>query len=427
MSIRVRLALLLSGTVVLTIGVAWFFTRREVVVPFVEQARRVRITQALQAAMRYDDGEDLDAISRSLGRPIDRMRRLPRRLRAARRGRGRCRSFERQGYELILCPQPKAPIFIRSDFGWLVIHHSPDAEQRGQGLGRVLAVLALVIVGASAWIAVLLTRPIRATTQAMERIAGGDLAHRLAEAGSRELAEVARTFNRMADRVDQVVTAEREMMAGISHELRTPLARLRLEVELLAEHGVPDTRRSALESDLEEIDRLIGELLMLSRLRLGERQMTQDPLDLKEVAQKAIDRCAMPHQKVVLEGDGEFIHGDEVRLIRVVTNLLENARKYAPKGSTVHVRVDGRRLTVRDEGLGVPDSDLSRLFEPFFRTDRARGSATGTGLGLMIARQVIELHGGQIEARNVPGGGLAITFVLPDPYHPESPKDATSS
>lgn len=404
----------------MTVFVAWFFARRQVVVPFVEQERRVSITQALEAAVQYDAGEDLETISDRLGRRVERTRRLPRPARGARRGRGPCRAVEGMEYDVIACPPPQAQTFVRSDFGWLAVDSAFDTQEQRRGFGRALAVLALVVMGASAWMAVVLTRPLQATVRAMDRIAGGDLAHRLPEVGSRDLAEVSRAFNRMADRVDRVLTAEREMMAGISHELRTPLARLRLEVELLRAHGMAETRRSAMESDLEEVDRLIGELLMLSRLRIEERQMPRDLLDLKTVAQIAIDRCPVPHRQVELTGEATAVRGDEVRLVRVVTNLLENARKYAPAGSTVHVEVAGRRLTVRDEGPGVPESDLGRLFEPFFRTDRARGAATGSGLGLMIARQVVELHGGTIEARNAPSGGLAITLVLPEPGEAEN-------
>ena len=431
MSIRIRLALLLSAIVIVTVAIAWIFTRRQVVLPFVAQSQQVSVTQALEAADRYDDGEELDQISRQLGRRIELARRLPHSVRTALRRKGQCRSLVRQGYDLIVCPEPQSPIFVRSDFGWLIVQDSFDAEKRGRGLGRALLVMALVIVGASAWVAVLLTRPIRTTVHAMEQIARGDLHHRLPESGSRELAEVARAFNRMVDRVDQVLTAEREMMAGISHELRTPLARLRLEIELLSEQGVSEARRLAMEGDLEEIDQLIGELLTLSRLRIGERQIAQERLDLMDVAKGAVERCPMPRHSVLVTGQGGDIQGDEVRLVRVVTNLLENARKYAPAGSTVHVEVNGRRLTVRDEGQGVSTADLERLFEPFFRTDGARGSATGSGLGLMIARQVVELHGGHIEAKNVPSGGLAISFTLPEPtqmagHDRPSPKDASS-
>lgn len=168
-----------------------------------------------------------------------------------------------------------------------------------------------------------------------------------------------------------------------------------------------------MEQDVEEVDHLIEELLELSRLSLGAREVEAAPVDLGSVCKEAVERQALPRHTVVLEGEASPVLGDRPRLVRVVANLLQNAGKYAPAESRVTVRLSGTSVTVEDEGPGVPQEDLPRLFEPFYRGERGkRSSATGYGLGLMYAKQVVELCGGGIEAENRAEGGLRITLTL---------------
>jgi signal transduction histidine kinase len=181
----------------------------------------------------------------------------------------------------VVCRGKRAPISVQTAAGWVTLRRELDPAAPRERIGPLLLVLLLGVVGASAYVAVVATRPLRATTQAMGRVAAGDLAHRLPESGGRELAEAARAFNAMGERVAAMLETERSLMAGISHELRTPLARLRLEVELLRDRGVPETRLTAMDKDLEEVDRLIGELLESSRLSLGERKLVDAPVSLE--------------------------------------------------------------------------------------------------------------------------------------------------
>lgn len=417
MSLRVRLALLLAAAVAGSLFVAWLVTRRAVIQPFAREVLQAHIDQVAYVADELERGANPQELGKRLQLEIKLRDRPPRFLRRHRRRgphRGPPCAMEMRGErEIIVCRGRRAPAAVETKVGWVVVRRDLDVGAPGRRVGWVLLAIAAVVILVAIYAAALVTRPIRASVDAMERMAGGDLSHRLTEAGGRELSEVAHAFNRMADRVDNLLRAERELMAGISHELRTPLARLRLELELLRERDVPEKRLDAMEDDLAEVDRLIGELLETSRLQLGERQLDSNRISLADVVNDAVERRPLPKHDVRVEGEGGEVLGDRVRLVRLVQNLLENAGKYAPRGTTVTVFLDGASVEVRDEGDGVPAEDLPKLFEPFYRGARAKGAATGLGLGLMIAKQVVDLHHGRISARNLDDGGLAIRVDLP--------------
>jgi signal transduction histidine kinase len=327
----------------------------------------------------------------------------------------RCQKEERKSYPIVHCRGPRAPVAIETDQGVVVVRRNLDMGKPVQRVGKILLLVGAGVFVLSAGVAVLITRPLKTTTDAMGRIAAGDLSHRLPVSGGKELADTARKFNAMADKVDTLLRTERELMAGISHELRTPLARLRLELELLRDvDSVPEKRLGAMEKDLEEIDELIGELLECSRLSLGDQSLAREAVDLKRVVEDAIARTPLPEHKVVVSGEASPTTGDHVRLVRAVSNLLQNSGKYAPSGTEVEVVLRGTEVEISDRGPGLPPHELARVFEPFYRGQTARSSktASGLGLGLMIARQVVTLHGGVIEAKNRDGGGLLIRFRL---------------
>lgn len=402
MSLRLKLSMLLALVAAITVFFAWAIMGRAVLGPFAREVLDTYLDQAVYIAERVAAGEDPHKLGDQLGLEI-RVREEPVKMR-----RG-CTEEIRQQHPLVVCRGKRAPVAVHTAAGWVTLRRDLDPAAPRERIGPLLLALLLVVVGASAWIAVLATRPLRATTEAMARVAAGDLAHRLPEGGSRELAEAANAFNAMGERVAQMLEMERGLMAGISHELRTPLARLRLEVELLRDRGVPETRLTAMERDLEEVDSLIGELLESSRLSLGERKLDRAPVSLETVVHDAIARAELGDREIQVSGTAAPLEGDAERLVRVVANVLTNARKHAPQGP-IEVRLDGRTIVVADRGPGVPESALSRLFEPFYRVPG--GAASGLGLGLMIAKQVVALHGGTITARNRAGGGLEITIAL---------------
>lgn len=417
MTLRVRLTLLLTSIVLVTVLGAWWFTGRTVLAPFAKQVMRAHVDQVVYIADELEKGADPRRVSARLGLDVRLFERAPHFVRRAREQPDRrCRIEQIREREVVICRGPKAPVATETTRGWVVVRRDLDDAAPERRMGFTLLAVALVVILLASWVATLALRPLRHSIRAMERMAKGDVTHRLPEAGSKEVGEVARAFNSMADRIDRFLRAERELMAGISHELRTPLARLRLELELLRDREVPEKRIDAMEADLAEMDRLIGELLQLSRLSIGERRLEPQDLDLARVVADAIERQPLPDHRVEVSGEAATVRGDHEQLVRVMTNLLQNAGKYAPPGTTVHVALHERTVEVADGGPGVPAEDLERLFEPFYRGARGKLSgATGLGLGLMIARQVISLHGGRIEAANAPEGGLIIRFTLPSP------------
>ncbi len=301
--------------------------------------------------------------------------------------------------------------------------------------------LGLLQIGAVALVCVLglafyLTAPLQRMSRSMDRIAAGDLEHRVAERGLDEVAAMGRSFNTMADRIGDMVTGQKELMAGVSHELRSPLARMKLQLELLrgesAQDGAqvdgsqPGGRIAQLESEVDTLDELVGELLLASRFELGAVPVALEELDLNELARQGWQRVSATasERRIVVEcapdpGAARLL-ADRKLVVRILGNLFENAVRYAAAGT---VRVTARRvagesgerveITVADQGSGVPADQLDRLFEPFFRADPSRSRKTGAnGLGLMIVRRAVEAHGGRVKAELLSPRGLAVRFDL---------------
>jgi signal transduction histidine kinase len=416
MSLRLKLALLLFTIVGATLLAAWWFTGRTVLQPFAREVMEVYLDEVVYIADRVEKGVDARELARELNLEIDVVQQEPPLMRRAERGRSRCETEPRGKFMITHCRGRRAPVAVATSLGYVVVRRELDIGKPGQRISQVLAFIAVVVVLLSAGIAVVATRPLKTTSDAMHRIARGDLSHRLPLGGGRELTEVARAYNAMVDRVELLLRTERELMAGISHELRTPLARLRVEMEILRDYSVPESRLGAMEKDVEEIDRLIGQLLESSRLSLGDRPLSRDRLELSSIVQEAMEKTPLPdHQIRLLDERPAAIIGDRYYLVRVVSNLLENARKYAPPSTEVQVTVRGGSLEVADRGSGVEASELEKIFEPFYRGSRQRTQAnkSGLGLGLMLARRVVTILGGTIRAENREGGGLSIRFELP--------------
>jgi signal transduction histidine kinase len=308
--------------------------------------------------------------------------------------------------------------------GWVIGHGGPRYNVRLAGGGHVVVHprRALLIHGlhmglllaSIAGILALLTYPIaRGITARLERLSGsmqqfggGNLAVRAQVEGQDEVAALARSFNDSAGRIEKLVAAHKLLLANCSHELRTPLARMRLAIEKLPE-GERVTN-SELVRGIVELDALIGEMLLSSRLDaatpLARAEVDLPALVAEEAAHFDRDVVAVP----------VTVQGDPALLRRLVRNLLDNARVHA--GGATEVRVEAgegeARIVVEDAGAGVPESDRERIFEPFYRADSAaRGS--GSGLGLAIVRQIAAAHHGRVEYAPRPGGGSRFTVALP--------------
>jgi len=221
------------------------------------------------------------------------------------------------------------------------------------------------------------------------------------------VADLARSFNRAAERIQGLVEAQRRQLAFASHELRSPLARLRVALEMLK----GDERvRSGAARDIAELDALIGELLEASRVQATGAGAHAEPVDLlglvaEEAARSGAEASGQP---VVLRGDARLLR-------RLVKNLLENARRHGG-GAQVEARVErldaGARLRVSDRGPGVPEAERERIFEPFYRPPGAPETGSSYGLGLALVRQIARAHGGDARCLGREGGGTVFEVDL---------------
>jgi two-component system sensor histidine kinase MprB len=292
-------------------------------------------------------------------------------------------------------------------------------------LRRLRLIFALLIVSGiafslalGAWIAETALAPVRRLTTAAERIAETrDLAVRLDEQGSDEVARLSSSFNSMLRALERSLDAQRRLVADASHEFRTPLTSLRTNVELLDRGAaLPDSERSAVVHDivqqLDELAALVADVIELARD--GEAPARREEVRLDELVTAGIDRARLHAPGVDFEADLEptVVFGDPQRLARAVANLLDNASQWSPPDGTVEVRVENGEVRVRDHGPGIREDDLPLVFERFYRASAARGKP-GAGLGLAIVRQVAEAHGGSAAAANADGGGAEFRFVLP--------------
>jgi signal transduction histidine kinase len=295
----------------------------------------------------------------------------------------------------------------------------------GAGLVALAAGLAVVVALLRRWV----LRPLARLAADADRIAGGELDVDPLPTRAREVAQVGEALRGMAGGLRDALTtsaaAERErrfMVTAIAHDLRTPLFTLRGSLEAI-EHGVGDGRYLDRAQDkAAHLDRLVSDLFTFSRLEYAGEAMAEGEVDVADVVRRAAETveplaaargCALhvddPRVGLVVRGDAEA-------LLRVVTNLLDNATRHGRTQVTLAAeRQNGAvRVEVADDGPGFAPADLPRVFDPLFRSDRARAGATGgTGLGLAIARRLARAHGGEVEAANDPGGGARATLTLP--------------
>jgi signal transduction histidine kinase len=278
-----------------------------------------------------------------------------------------------------------------------------------------------------------LVRPLQRIAHAAEAFGEGDMAARTGVERQDEIGQVARAFDEMSERIARSREAERELLAGLSHELRTPMARIRVALDL-AEESDAETARASLADvaeDLTELETLIGNIFSTTRLEMAARARGDQPvplqraeLDLGELVGKAVahQRAQHPERSYTLEvspdSAGRHIYADAVLIRRAIENVLDNAQKYSPAGAPVTVGVTqspgALLVAIRDGGIGIGAADLSRVFSPFFRADRSRTRTTGgVGLGLALAKRVVDAHGGRIDVASQLDVGTTVTFSLP--------------
>jgi signal transduction histidine kinase len=288
----------------------------------------------------------------------------------------------------------------------------PVAWQRGVGPVVVL-VLLFIAVAAGAWPAVRhLTRRLQALKKGVEQFGAGELHHRVEVSGRDEVAAVAASFNLAAERIETLVRSHQSLLANASHELRSPLARMKMAVSMLDEASPEQQQRLKREIDtnVAELDALVEEVLLASRLDAVQRVDRHDPVDLLALAAEEGSRV-----EAAVDGASATVAGDERLLRRALRNLLENARRYGGGELSVVVAVGGREATVQvcDRGPGVPDAQRERIFEPFYRLPGHAEQAGGVGLGLSLVKQIAERHGGSVRCLAREGGGSCFELKFP--------------
>jgi signal transduction histidine kinase len=314
------------------------------------------------------------------------------------------------GYTLVKYPLPDLPL--------------------GTATAQLLVALGVIAV-LSIPLARSVTRPVERLATLTRAFGAGDFTARARTDRNDEIGDLARAFDEMADRIMELRRSEKELLANVSHELRTPLARIRLALELLAGG---DTKRAAsyvtdIEEDLAELERLLDDVMTTARLDLARGAggdvlppLRKEALDGAQLLEAARSRFAIRFPERTLRcsvaKELPVVSADPALLRRVLDNLLDNAAKYSEPADVIELESDASEnalvVDVRDHGMGIPPADLERVFEPFFRSDRSRDRATGgVGLGLAVARRIVEAHGGTITAESPRSGGTSFRVTIP--------------
>lgn len=313
-------------------------------------------------------------------------------------------------------------VLLVTVFFWIIASFisNNDGHQTHDEAHGVLFVGLLLVMGAVVLIAHAVLRrlllPLRALSEGVAWLSSGQLDVVVPISTRDEFARLTEAFNQMVRRVAEMIRARDELLIDVSHELRSPVTRIKVALELLRD----DDQRTRMANDIVEMERLIAELLEFERLRDGQgmriARWDLAPL-VRDVAKSFQDRP--PGVRIVAGAAGTHVDIDEEKVRTVLRHLLENAAKYSlPASSPVEISISETIETVviriTDDGVGIPDGDLQRIFEPFFRVDRSRSRSTGGyGLGLSICKRVMDAHGGSIAVERPLRRGT--TFILTFP------------
>jgi signal transduction histidine kinase len=301
---------------------------------------------------------------------------------------------------LVMTPLPQAAQNLLPYYGWIVV----------------------VMVGLCCALALHMALPLRRLRQTVERFGRGDLTVRSRSTRQDEIGHVARAFDRMADRIESLLGAQRRLLQDVSHELRSPLTRLEFALELARTSADREAPWQRIRRDVDRLREMVEALLQVTRAEADPLVPQFEPMSLRDLLEEIVDDCQLEASsrgcRIELAATCDVtVTGDAELLRRAVENVLRNAVHHAPEGTSVdvscHVGASVVKLTVRDHGVGVPDSLLAELFKPFFRVESDRDRLTGgVGLGLSIAQRAVLLHHGHIEAANA-RPGLRVSIELP--------------
>ena len=296
------------------------------------------------------------------------------------------------------------------DGRWLVARQVRERPNPTFWIAAFLALVGLAIAVGAYPVARGLGRRLERLKTGVDRLGGGDLSARVKVEGRDEVAALAQSFNRSAQRIEELVAAHRLLLANASHELRTPLARIAMAAALVGDKADPITRQS-LKEDVAELDQLIEQVLLASRLEAIPELERREPVDLLALAAEEAS-----HYDLEATGQSVTVSGDRTLLRRLVRNLVENARRYGGEGpATVSVTQEHGRavLEVSDHGPGVPEAERQRIFEPFYRLTGGAESGRGSGLGLALVLDIARRHGGDAVCLAAEVGGSRFRVELP--------------
>ena len=286
----------------------------------------------------------------------------------------------------------------------------------------------IVAIALSLFLSRSVIAPLHAMSLATQRISDGHYDERVQVHGADELSQLAVRFNQMAEKLSQIESMRRRLIGDVSHELRTPLTAIKGSMEGLIDGVLPANNETyqQIHSETDRLNRLVDDLQELSRVEARAYQFDIRPLDVSTLAQTVAKRLAPHAESKRISLNLELAPGlphalaDEDRAVQVLTNLTGNALQYTPEGGriTISAKQVGNevQIAVRDTGTGIPLEHLSHIFDRFYRVDksRSRQSGGGSGIGLTIARALIEAHGGRIWAESAGDGqGSTFTFTLP--------------
>lgn len=320
--------------------------------------------------------------------------------------------------------------------GAVLVTADVQAEEQGERFLDVLnqailssvllaGALALLFGGLIVWSVV---RPLKSLTMAASAVAAGDLSQRVSVSSGDEISDLADAFNRMAAQLDRAETLRQQLTADIAHELRTPITVIQGNVEALQD-GIFPLTQEALEPILDKtllLRRLVEDLRQLALAESGQLSLIPEPLDLGHLAGQTLDAFHLPAEargvelSLELADDLPLVRADRQRVQQVLDNLLSNALRYTPDGGRITVALEREnesvQVSVTDTGPGIPAEALPNVFERFYRADQSRerlSDGGGSGLGLAVARSIVEAHSGRIGVQSPPGQGATFWFSLP--------------
>ncbi len=301
--------------------------------------------------------------------------------------------------------------------------HQQDAEKKIKVITIALFIYITLLMVAAYFTIRRVLKPLQWLKQGVHRVARGELDHRVPLKGSEELRDLAGAFNTMTERIQLLIRSKEQLLLDVSHELRTPITRLKVALAMLAEGA----DKQGIEEDLNEIEQKISELLETARALKVKASLNYAPEAPDRLIREVASRLAAAKPPIKVKSTTHMpaitIDGDQIR--KALKNIVDNAQKYsADDGPAVEIRVaqqdDFTVIVVEDHGIGIPPADLDFIFEPFYRVDKSRAPQTGGfGLGLSLAKTIIEAHGGRIEVSSTVGQGTTVTVLLP--MRPDEP------